>query len=221
MNRKSMGKDLPPTPLAIADNPPTFGRPPRQTRGQARVEAILDAASAVIGEDGLAAVTMHHVARRARTSIGSMYHFFSDRESLLGALIERHTAAMGEINRQLAETPASLWQDLSTAAAIERLVTPYVTYLRSHADFLPLMHREGADEDHADFVRTIRHVLDARLPMLAPRERENYAAMLHAIAAGVMHVGFQTAPERTDVYLREVPRVLAAYLAEIERGAGK
>lgn len=191
-------------------------RTPSQARGQARVEVILDAAAAVIVEEGLAAVTMHVLAKRAQTSIGSMYHFFPDRDRVLEMLSERHAVAIQKINQQLYDIPADAWRQFSAADAIERLVTPYVTYLLSHADFLPLMHGRVSIERDADFIRTIRHVLDARLHKLEAVEREGYAVMLHAIGAGTMHVGFQTNPVLADMYLREIPRVLTAYLTEIE-----
>jgi AcrR family transcriptional regulator len=196
-------------------------REPRQVRGQARVDGILDAAAQVIVEEGVAGVTMHDLARRTQTSIGSLYHFFPDRSSVLGALYKRHRAASREINRELAEIPGAVWQQLSTAVAIERLVTPYVEYLRQHPDFLPLMYSSTSDESDADFIRTVRHVLDARLPGVKPAEREIYASMLHAVGAGAMWMGVQTNPSSIDAYLREIPRVLTAYLAAIEAAASQ
>lgn len=191
-------------------------RAPRQPRGQARVDAILDAAAEVIAEQGVAGVTMHALARRAKTSIGSMYHFFPDLDSVLNVLSDRHAVAVREINRQLNGVPAEEWQALGAEAAIERLLRPYVEYLRRHGDYLPLMHGRASIEDDADFIRTIRLVLDARMAGLEPTVRENTAVMMHAIAAGAMHAGFKVDPGRADLYLREIPRVLALYLADIE-----
>lgn len=204
---------------ATASKLPDAARAPRQTRGQARVDAILDTAAAVIVEEGVAGVTMHALARRARTSIGSLYHFFPDRDSVLEALCERHAAAIAQINRQFGQTSAAVWRQLSVAAAIEHLVKPYVEYLRRRGDYLQLMQKRMSAVDDADFIRTIRYMLDARLPGIEPAERQDHAAMLHAIAAGAMQVGFQADPGRADMYLREIPRVLTMYLADIEAEA--
>ncbi|MDN5842640.1 MAG: TetR/AcrR family transcriptional regulator [Alcaligenaceae bacterium] len=162
---------------------------------------------------------MHDLARRTQTSIGSLYHFFPDRSSVLDALYQRHRAAVREINRELGEIPAAVWQRLSPSVAIERLVTPYFEYLRRHPDFLPLMYSSIPDESDADFIRTVRYVLDARLSGIKPAERETYASMLHAVGAGVMWMGVQTNPSSIDAYLCEIPRVLTAYLAAIEATA--
>lgn len=113
--------------------------------------------------------------------------------------------------------PASVWRELAVDAASERLVRPYVEYLRRHADFLPPMQgRASVEDDDADFTRTIQHVLDARMPAPDPAKYEKTAMMMHAIAAGSMHTAFKVDPGRADFYLREIPRVLALYLASIE-----
>lgn len=201
----------------------TAVRAPRQSRGQARIEAILDAAAAQIAEDGVAAVTMHSVARRAHTSIGSMYHFFPDRDSLLQALLRRHIEAIRPISDELMAIPASTWRALSPAETIRRLATPYVAYFKHHADYLPLMYgREALSPDNeGPYIRTLWHVLTARLPALDSDERENYVAVLHSIGAGTMQMAFQIAPERVDFFMHEIPRAMTAYLADIETAMGR
>jgi AcrR family transcriptional regulator len=159
---------------------------------------------------------MHSLARRAHSSIGSMYHFFADREAVLTALRERHLHAMRQINQQLAQTPDALWQQYTPEAVILHLLSPYITYIRAHADFLQLTNGRVPSEDGADFVRTILHVLQLRLPALSPEQASDYAATLHAMAAGTMHIGFEIDPARAEVYMREIPRAMAAYLSRIE-----
>src|SRR5215216_5613088 len=73
---------------------PPSTRVPRQERGRRRIDEILDAAAALIGEVGAEAVTVQALAARAGASKGSMYHFFPDRESVFLALAERHIDAL-------------------------------------------------------------------------------------------------------------------------------
>lgn len=196
-------------------------RAPKQGRGRARVEIILDAAAAAIAASGMAGVTMQAVAKYAHTSTGSMYHFFADRESLLQALAERHEIATHDINQKLHAIPAAAWRRLSPTDAIARLVTPYIEYMQRHADYLPLMNNRVSPKNNADFIIAIKNVLEARIPAISPDKCQTYAVMLHAIAAGSLQTGFQRAPERTNLYWREIPRVLALYLADIEAYTGK
>ncbi|HTR09394.1 MAG TPA: TetR/AcrR family transcriptional regulator [Paraburkholderia sp.] len=192
-------------------------RRPSQSRGQARVDAILDTAAAIIAGEGLAALTMHGLARRAQTSIGSLYHFFPDRDSVMRALIDRHEAAGREINLALSATAPNVWQQFSPAEAIARGVGPYIDYVQNHPDFFALLQGRRLSEN---FIGAVRTVLSARLPTLGAADRERYAAMFHAIASGVMQMVFVREPEHVSFYMHEVPRVLAAYLAEIEAAIG-
>ena len=195
------------------------GRSPRQARGQARIDAVLTAAAELIAEQGLAGVTMHALARRANTSIGSLYHFFPDRESVLEAARQRHVAASQAISGELGKVPAAEWRRLSAAAVIERLSMPFITYLRSHPDYLPLTSGRLFEEDTAGFLRVMQQVLEARLPALDERTRDDYALMLHLIASGAMHAGLQLDTGRVELYLREVPLAMAAYLEKVEASA--
>jgi AcrR family transcriptional regulator len=72
-------------------------RSPVQKRGQQRVEAILDAAEAVFGEMGVEAATTNAIAERAGASVGSLYHFFSNKDAILHALAERYAETMKSV----------------------------------------------------------------------------------------------------------------------------
>jgi AcrR family transcriptional regulator len=76
------------------------GRAPVQRRGQARVEAILDAAEAVFGEMGVESATTNAIAERAGASVGSMYHFFPNKAAILEALAERYSATVRAMVRE-------------------------------------------------------------------------------------------------------------------------
>ncbi|MDR5733610.1 TetR/AcrR family transcriptional regulator [Caballeronia sp. LZ025] len=194
-------------------------RSPLQARGRARIEAVLDATAELIVEKGLPGVTMHGVARRAQTPIGSMYHFFPDRESLLSALWDRHMAATGEIDDELGQIGIDTWRGLSSEAVIDRFMTPYITYLEQHPDCLILMTVMPHDDNKKRDAGTLRKVVDARMPQVKPAERALYVEILRALASGSLAIKLR--PAMGDVqlakrYLREVKRALAAYLASVE-----
>jgi len=64
-------------------------RPPRQQRSQETLERILDAAEALIIEQGVDQTTVTEVARRADSSVGALYARFDGKEALLAAVFER------------------------------------------------------------------------------------------------------------------------------------
>jgi AcrR family transcriptional regulator len=65
---------------------------PRQQRSQATVEAVLEATIRVLLARGYQGTTTTAVAERAGVSIGSLYQYFPNKDSLMAALVKRHTA---------------------------------------------------------------------------------------------------------------------------------
>ena len=87
-----------PTQVPEADARDRAPRAPQQERGQRRVEQILDAAEKVFAEHGVAGTTMQLIAERAEASVGSLYHFFPNKEAIVEALGARYAEAVRETN---------------------------------------------------------------------------------------------------------------------------
>jgi AcrR family transcriptional regulator len=68
----------------------TLRAKPQQARAQQRMSEILDAAAAVFAEVGYDAATTNEIAKRADTSIGSLYRFFPDKFAIFQALSTRY-----------------------------------------------------------------------------------------------------------------------------------
>lgn len=56
--------------------------------------AILEAAAAVFAENGFHAARIQDIAERARIGVGTVYNHFEQKEDVLVALLEEHTAAL-------------------------------------------------------------------------------------------------------------------------------
>ncbi len=65
---------------------------PKQRRSRETVEAVVEAAAQVFEMHGYAAGTTNRIAARAGVSIGTLYQYFPNKESLAVALLERHLA---------------------------------------------------------------------------------------------------------------------------------
>jgi len=63
---------------------------PTQERSQFTVDAIVESAIQVFEEQGYAAGTTTRIAERAGVSIGSLYQYFPNKDSILVAIAERH-----------------------------------------------------------------------------------------------------------------------------------
>ena len=60
------------------------------------VEALEEATIQVLLMVGLDRLTTNHVARRAGVSVGTLYHYYPNKQSLLNALLERHMDKVSE-----------------------------------------------------------------------------------------------------------------------------
>ncbi len=92
-------------------------RESQQTRGERAQSALLDAAEELIVEKGIEGAAISDIAKRAGSSIGSVYHHFKDKKALFYAVFNRMTQAIIDQNEQAAD-PAR-WQGASVGDLLE------------------------------------------------------------------------------------------------------
>jgi len=80
--------------------------------------AILDAARAVMREEGVAALNLQEVARRVGMRAPSLYEYFPGKMAIYDALFRLGVRLYAQRLAQLAKLPASLWQHLHAALEI-------------------------------------------------------------------------------------------------------
>jgi AcrR family transcriptional regulator len=141
--------------------PPVSARPaseleprrrPRQERARATVEAILQAAAELISGEGYAAMSTNAVAARAGVSIGSLYQYFPNKQSILVALLEQHMSGVRPAIERSLEDMANPAIPLSEA--MRRMFTR-LTDLHRDAD--PRLQRVlGEEVPHPPHIREQR-----------------------------------------------------------------
>jgi AcrR family transcriptional regulator len=67
----------------------TARKSPQQSRSRVTVESILDGAIRVLEREGSPALTTTSIARAAGVSVGTLYQYFPNRQSILDSLQER------------------------------------------------------------------------------------------------------------------------------------
>lgn len=95
------------------------GRRRRETprKGDLRESAILDAAEALLEQEGLDPVTVEQIARGAGISRASLYFYFGSKQEVLTALVERTMAVLREdVHLVAAEV------DVPPKATVERVI---------------------------------------------------------------------------------------------------
>lgn len=165
---------------------------------------------------------MHHLAKESGTSIGSLYHFFPDKKSVLAALNQRHTDALCAITKRLEQIDDHVWRRLSTRQMVERLIVPFLEYITRHPDIQILLSPTLGDRQlHSPALRAAvrsiyEKVLHVRLPNASAEDLRDYSAVLLSIPSGMFHSIPEADESREQIWLREIPRALVGYLDALE-----
>ncbi len=98
---------------------------PLQERSRSTVDTILEAAAQVLERDGYASTTTDGIAARAGVSVGTLYQYFPNKDSILLALTVRHGleagAALEPLLRELVDAtpPLGQWLERFVGACVE------------------------------------------------------------------------------------------------------
>lgn len=203
--------------MTIRHGAASTNREPRQRRGRERVDTILDAAAAMIAAEGLASVTMHRIAQRSGTTIGSMYHFFPDVSAVVQALAERIEQDVHSLILSIDQAGID-WAALTTAAAVDAFLDEILAYGDEHPELYELMRarvRHGAPgPTHIDalMVELTRHIVAARIPKLARAEQYARSAAILGVISGISQRAADVPTPPRHTMFREMKRVIVAYL---------
>ena len=198
----------------------TIARPrkqPRQARSQAMVEAILDAAARVLTEQGYARLTTNLVAERAGVSIGSLYQYFPNKESLVSALHARHVGQMHEVIASVLAhaRPRSLRgaiKSLVRAELAAHLLEPQLHRVLERE--LPFFDANDSEAD-AGIRASLRELVEAYRDEIVPRNLDLAAWTVGQLLPTLVHAAVIEPPEHASAAEVEgaVVDALMGYLA--------
>lgn len=195
-------------------------RQPQQARGLRRVSAILDAAAELVAEVGVPGLTVAALAERAQTSKGSMYHFFTDRESVLRALASRHVSALREMVDGIRADSTIDWRALSADAVVDRILGPFRAYTAQHPDLPLILRALATDEGTANarsnvlaaMIDLVSSVLEARHPKTSRKTNARRAMAIVAVIDGMSAASRRLDEPMREIMSKEMRLVLSAYL---------
>ncbi|MFF9866351.1 TetR/AcrR family transcriptional regulator [Streptomyces sp. NPDC013953] len=134
---------------------------PKQQRGEATVEQVLDAALDVYAASGEQGLTVSAITGASGVSPGSLYHHFGSLDGLVTAL------ALRWVGRLLDELVAALGRTRTARSGIRAVVRTYLEFVRDHPDAARLMHSATADRYTMTHAGRIRDSQEARLSPVA------------------------------------------------------
>lgn len=165
---------------------------------------------------------MRNLSREASTSIGSLYHFFPDKQLVINSLMERHLTAVQSMVRDISQLPDAHWLSRSAHLVIKDLAEPVLRYASEHPDLVVLTnqrvyeHHSRRVDLREELNSLYSRVLSLRMPNCHPDDIAKYAHVLIQLPMGLII-------EQVDIHfcrqmlLEEAPRALSSYLAAIEK----
>lgn len=131
-------------------------RRPRQARSQSTVDAIYEATLQIIEREGAERITTNRISEVSGFSIGTLYQYFHDRDSLLMAMGIAHRDSL--IERLKMTLAAS--RDQPSREAMSRLVAVIVADARSNRKMLRAVVRAATRKEMAAKMLDAMRVLD-------------------------------------------------------------
>lgn len=193
-------------------------RVPVQARSREKVERALAAAAALLEREGVAAITLLRVADEADISVGALHQYLPDRESILVALSAdyhvRHEQLMDELVAALAGERAGERAGDPIGAVLGAVVELYRQQAGTRALRAALQSTAQLrlTREHKErMVAKVETLLIAR--GLAHPGDGTARAVFHT-ADALMHEAFASDDEGDPVLLRELERLLRAYLSQ-------
>jgi AcrR family transcriptional regulator len=121
-----------------AQTPKVTVREPRQARSRLKVELMLEATIRILEKEGMTGLTTNAVAAKAGISIGTVYQFFPNKETILDALAEREMAQLSARILAVMSNEAIVSAAERVAAVVRAVTTSYGR--RSKAHRLVMVH---------------------------------------------------------------------------------
>ncbi|MFF9365739.1 TetR/AcrR family transcriptional regulator [Streptomyces griseoluteus] len=192
----------------------TSTRPPVvQRRGVERRRAILDAAEALLAEQGYEAATLKAIGERAGIPTASMYHYFPDRHQVDAELLRHHVQQLDAIVNGVLEAP----EPCTIEGVADAFIDAVLAYFRGHRSCTELWFA-GRNETLDALVRGFDEAQAERLWLLLAERNliaadtpRHVAQIAFEVANRFFDVAFRRSPDGDDVTIDEGRRMLTAY----------
>lgn len=199
-----------------------------QERSQQTVQRVLDAASSLLSRMPLEEVTTTAIAGEAGLSIGALYRFFPDKQTIIDAIAVRHLEEFrGLLEKTVIKTLEHELADLAKfnpAALLNNVIDSYIVYLDAHPDFQAISfgrHISAATKEReaSPSVGLPALLKNFMLERLGIPNSPELDLMLRVVSeAGERLIAFayeQPTREERDRVIAEMKRMLSSYLFPI------
>ncbi len=193
---------------------------PKQERSQVTVAAILSATARVLCSTGYDRASTNRIALAAGVSVGSLYQYFPSKESLVAALVERHTEEMTSLVKgKLAEVATSPLP-VAIRTMIDAMFDAHAVDPKLHKVLIEQVPRVGRLEKLVDMNHEVEQLLGAYLKARAGELRRKDLAsasvvLVHLVESVTHHAVLTEMPAaRTQALAGELTDMVLRYLLD-------
>jgi AcrR family transcriptional regulator len=188
---------------------------PQQERSTRRLANFLDVAAALFAEIGYEATTMTAIAERSGSGIGTLYHYFPDKQSMASALLNRYVQEVESYWKPLMEQAEAL----SHAEFAETFLERVVEFLRKRPAYLQLMAvpiHFSRDEAARRALRVaIANAFKAKNPSLSGEKAMLAANISLQMVKGLRTIYTEATPKEKPLIIAEYKKALTLYLGSV------
>jgi AcrR family transcriptional regulator len=176
---------------APATTPLKPRKSPSQDRARETVEAILEATARILVKHGYAGTNTNLIAERAGISVGSLYQYFPNKESLIAALNVRHAERIHErIEQQMRALGKKPLRE-SIAAVVHEVVAVHL----ENPELERMLETElryfdaplGEDDEHKTILEMSRRFLDAHKREIRRRDLDLATLVVMKMIESLVH----------------------------------
>jgi AcrR family transcriptional regulator len=188
---------------------------PQQERATRRLATFLDVAAVLFAEIGYEATTMTAIAEHSGSGIGTLYHYFPDKQSVAFALFNRYTQKVEAYWKPLMEQADTLSHTAFAETFLERVIEflrECPAYLQLHA--APIRFSRDPAARRALRV-AIANAFRAKDPSLSSERAMLAANISLQMVKGMTTLYAEAGPKERHLILAEYKKALTLYLGSV------
>jgi len=188
---------------------------PQQERSTRRLAGFLELAAELFVEVGYEAATMTAIAERSGSSIGALYNYFPDKQSVAFNLLKQYSADL-----EAQWTPLMMQAEgLTHTEFAERFIDRITLFVQERPAYLkllaaPIRFRRDPATRKASRV-TIANAFRSKNPSLSSEQAVLAANVTMQIVRGMMAVYEEAEPKGKVLVVAEFKKALTLYLGSV------
>ena len=188
---------------------------PQQERSARRLAGFLQAAAELFAETGFDATTMQAIADRSASSIGALYNYFPDKQSVAATLLSRY----GEELQWRLQSVMEHSEKLSTVQFAGAFIDCIIEFAQERPAYLnlhtaPIRFRRNPAARKA--LRSIvANAFRTKNPALSSERALLAANVAVQIVKGMINLYLESEPKTKALVVAEFRKVLSSYLGEV------